>query len=171
MSLAISDVDFYVRPGPCTRLSPVAAVQALAGADSAVVCRAVQGLIIQPGDAVAAGVPDRRVPERDLRSAEAILARVLELDSAPLKEPRPPDRRVVGTCRHFAVLATALLRHDGLPARARCGFGTYFAAGKALDHWVIERWSQPAGRWVRVDVEHLDESLGVDVDDLPPGLS
>ncbi|MEU7973849.1 transglutaminase domain-containing protein [Micromonospora sp. NPDC049089] len=38
---------------------------------------------------------------------------------------RAPDRRVIGTCRHFAVLSCALLRYRGIAARARCGFATY----------------------------------------------
>ena len=172
MSRLGRDVDFFARPGPCTTLSSQAgqaAVSALVGEAPVDVCRAVQGLIIQPGDAAAAGVEEARMSERNLRSADLIISRALELDPAPLEEPRTPDGRVVGTCRHFAVLATALLRHGQVPARARCGFGTYFVSGQAFDHWVIERWSDDVGRWVRVDVEHLDAPLGVDTADLPPG--
>ncbi|WP_269803231.1 transglutaminase domain-containing protein [Streptomyces sp. Go-475] len=53
-----------------------------------------------------------------------------------MHHPRPPEHRVVGTCRHFAILACAFLRARGIPARARCGFGTYCAEGRGLDHWI-----------------------------------
>ena len=56
--------------------------------------------------------------------------------------PRDADQRVVGTCRHFAVLSCALLRYRGIPARARCGFATYFQKGQGLDHWVTEYWDE-----------------------------
>jgi hypothetical protein len=63
---------------------------------------------------------------------------------------------VVGTCRHFAVLATAFLRAVGVPTRARCGFATYFIPPKKVDHWIVEHWSEEDRRWVRVDPEYID---------------
>lgn len=45
------------------------------------------------------------------------------MDDRPLTEERAFTDRVVGTCRHFAVLAGAFLRHQGISARVRCGFG------------------------------------------------
>jgi hypothetical protein len=96
--------------------------------------------------------------ERNLRPASALLQRALDLDgSEPLDHPRPAERRVVGTCRHFAVLATAFLRAVGVPARARCGFAAYFIPPKKVDHWIVEHWSED-GRWVRIDAEYLDRT-------------
>jgi len=50
-----------------------------------------------------------------------------------------------------------------LPARARCGFGTYFWRGRFEDHWICEYWT--GARWARVDAQ-LDEVqrrvLGID---------
>ncbi|CAN5789321.1 hypothetical protein BH23ACT2_BH23ACT2_06420 [soil metagenome] len=90
--------------------------------------------------------------ERILRPASALLQRALELDSTePLDHPRPPERRVVGTCRHFAVMAAAFLRAVGVPARARCGFTAYFTPPKKVDHWIVELWSSEERRWIRVD--------------------
>jgi hypothetical protein len=63
---------------------------------------------------------------------------------------------VVGTCRHFAIMATAFLRACGLPARARCGFAAYFTPPKKVDHWIIEHWSITDQRWVRTDPEYVD---------------
>jgi len=81
------------------------------------------------------------------------------LDPAPLDAPRKPEHRVVGTCRHFAVLACALLRFRDIPARARCGFAGYFVPGKHVDHWVTEYWDRKAGRWIRIDPEILGSDL------------
>jgi hypothetical protein len=63
------------------------------------------------------------------------------------------EERLVGVCRHFTVFAAAALRVQGIPARARCGFGAYFNAGKFEDHWVVEHWHADAGRWVMVDTQ------------------
>jgi hypothetical protein len=78
---------------------------------------------------------------------------------------------MVGVCRHFAVMHVALLRHFGIPARARCGFGAYFGPGYA-DHWITEWWD--GGRWVRHDAQiggRARELLALDFDpaDQPPG--
>ena len=68
----------------------------------------------------------------------------------------------------------AALRHQHIPARARCGFGMYFTPGKYEDHWVCEYWSPEESRWVMVDAQ-LDalqqEVLGIRFDplDMPPG--
>jgi hypothetical protein len=40
-----------------------------------------------------------------------------------------------------------------VPARARCGFGTYFQPGWLEDHWVAEHWDAAAGRWQMVDAQ------------------
>jgi hypothetical protein len=82
-----------------------------------------------------------------------MLRRILAIDERPLTTPRLPDRRVVGICRHFAVLLTAFLRYQGVPARARCGFATYFQPGKRVDHWVCEYWHPEQQRWVMVDAQ------------------
>ncbi|HTZ10541.1 MAG TPA: transglutaminase-like domain-containing protein [Acidimicrobiales bacterium] len=75
----------------------------------------------------------------------------------------------MGTCRHFAVLACALLRHRGVPARVRCGFATYFQKGQGLDHWIIEYWNHDQTRWVRIDPEVLGQALLPHPEDLRPG--
>lgn len=158
----------YVQPGKLTELSAqqVAMVRRLDG-DPEALCRVIQGLVIQPPHADGAGLSEVRLKERNLRPATALLERVTELDAAPICEPRPPDRRVVGTCRHFAVMSCALLRASGIPARARCGFATYFVPGTHVDHWVTEYWSNDDRRWVRVD----SEILGLDLVRRPHDLA
>lgn len=48
-------------------------------------------------------------------------------------------------------MLTALLREQGVAARARCGFAAYFTPGKFEDHWVCEYWSAARSRWTLVD--------------------
>lgn len=40
-----------------------------------------------------------------------------------------------------------------MPARARCGFGTYFRPGWFEDHWVAEYWNAAEQRWQMVDAQ------------------
>lgn len=137
------------------------------GADPVEVCWPVHQLVIQPDDAIRAGVPAVRLAEKNIRPVSELLAALVSLDPAPLRVPRPATRRVVGTCRHFAVMSCALLRARSVPARVRCGFATYFQPGQALDHWITEYWDGSTGRWVRVDTE----ILGSDVLDVPEDLA
>jgi hypothetical protein len=67
------------------------------------------------------------------------------------------------------------LRHQGIPARVRCGFAAYFIKNRWEDHWICEYWRAAEGRWCRVDAqldEVLRERLGIQFDatDLPPAL-
>jgi hypothetical protein len=82
-----------------------------------------------------------------------MLDRLLAHDGRPLSAARPVALRLVGVCRHFSVLLVAALRAQGVPARARCGFGSYFERGCFYDHWVCEYWSAAEERWIRVDAQ------------------
>jgi hypothetical protein len=118
------------------------------------VARVVQGLLLHEHWAPSYGVTltDEQRAGSQLRPVARLLDRVLALDPQPLATARPPERRVVGVCRHFALLSVALLRAHAVPARARCGFGAYFSAGRFEDHWVCER-RDAAGRWVLADTQ------------------
>ena len=153
-------ISFYAAPGPFTELTSDQSerVRRLA-LDPPGLCLMAQGLLVSPPDAVGAGLSEQRLAERNTRPASALLGRALELDgTTPLNEPRPPERRVVGTCRHFAVMATAFLRAVDVPARARCGFAAYFVPPKKVDHWIVEYWSSEQQRWIRTDPEYLDQA-------------
>ena len=166
------DLEFYAAAGPLTGLTPAHAemLQALE-LDPVGLCRVAQGLVIAPGDAAGAGPDERRMAERNTRPAGELLRRALELDDQPIDQPRAPDHRVVGTCRHFAVLATAFLRACGVSSRARCGFAAYFVPDKLVDHWIVEHWSPDDDRWVRIDPEYVDRETpgAAQVRDLRPG--
>jgi hypothetical protein len=163
----IPDVDFYRDPGRLTEVDPTQVwLAAELGDDPVAICQAVQRLVVEPGAAIAAGVAEGRLAERNIRPAHALIDVLTTLARSPLHEPRPPQLRVVGTCRHFAVLSCALLRLRGIPARARCGFATYFVAGKSVDHWIVEYWRASDSRWVRVDAEVVGTNLVADPADL-----
>jgi hypothetical protein len=117
---------------------------------------------------------EARKSEVQIRPAAQKLARMLELDAAPLFSGRPYERRLVGNCRDFSLLCSTMLRAKGIAARTRCGFGTYFTPGKYEDHWVIEYWHAAQQRWVMVDPQLDDlqkQVLKIQFDslDMPPG--
>ena len=121
-------------------------------------CRLVQGTTVHIFWAKSYGLelPGERRAEVQLRTLERRLARTFELDPRPLAEARPPEKRLVGNCRDFSLLLVSILRHQGVPARARCGFGAYFMPNHFEDHWVAEYWNAAEDRWVLVDAQ-LDE--------------
>ena len=125
----------YAVPGRLTALDTISpSVLERLPSVAADICRPVHNLVIQPRDAQARGVRADRLSENQIRPAGKLIDALLALDPAPLDVPREPDRRVVGTCRHFAVMSCALLRWRGIAARVRCGFATYFQPGQGLDH-------------------------------------
>jgi len=169
--LSAAERAFYASPGRLTSLDGTAGSEDLP-CTIADVATLVQGLLLHEAFAADYGVTiaDERRAEMQLRSAAAMLRHLRELAPGPLGVPRPPERRLIGYCRHFSVLATALLRHAGVPARARCGFGGYFRqGGRWIDHWVIEHWDAAASRWVRSDMQFdavLRQKLGLSFDPL-----
>jgi excinuclease ABC subunit A len=121
--------------------------------DVAGLVRVVQGALIHPFCVELYHVqlsPHQR-SELYLRSVAQMLARVRELDPAPLTVAREPNQRLVGNCRDHAVLCVALLRQQGIPARLRVGFASYLSGTKNEDHWVTEYWDAGQGRWVLID--------------------
>lgn len=121
--------------------------------------QAVQGLLVHRDWVKAYGIPDDKVrsSEQHLRSTtEGVITRALELSSEPISVARAPVDRVLGICRHFTLLHTALLRANGVPARVRCGFSNYFDRSVWCDHWITERWDGQGQRWVRDDPQ-IDE--------------
>src|SRR5216117_668814 len=164
-------LTYYATPGPFTDLSAHSAIVRELPEPLPELCRVVPGLLVHPFLAHLYGLEPQRLRQDDLqiRSASEILDRVLAVDPRSLSEPRPPERRFVGNCRHFTVLLCALLRARGLPARARCGFGAYFDPPRFEDHWVCEVWDEARGSWRMVDAQ-LDarqrEALRISFDPL-----
>ncbi len=97
--------------------------------------------------------PPERMAELQLRTMEKRLARTLELDPRPLTESRPIEKKLLGNCRDHSLLLVSMLRHQGIPARARCGFAAYFMPDHFEDHWVVEYWNAEQNRWALVDAQ------------------
>jgi hypothetical protein len=135
-------VDYYAGPGPLTASGPSATLPSTLPE----LLAAVRGLLLhEPGTAHPA--------TGHLRSTGQILDRILAADPRPLGEPRPPARRLAGSCRHFTLVTVAALRAHGVPARARCGFARYFVPGRYGDHRVAEYWNAAAARWTLADAQ------------------
>lgn len=151
-------LDFYVQSSFMTDPGVHAGLVSELPDDIPGLCKVVQGLLIHQYWAGAYGysIPEERASEYQIRDVAGKLDRIIELDNHPLSEPRPPDRRLVGNCRDYAVLLTAMLRYKGIPARTRCGFGAYFSPGWYEDHMICEVWSANEQEWIFVDAQ-LDD--------------
>ncbi|MEJ7583962.1 MAG: transglutaminase-like domain-containing protein [Acidimicrobiales bacterium] len=132
-------------------------------------CAVAQGLVMLPNLAAGFGIPEERQEERSIRAVSDILRVLRQHDDRGVEQTRSASSRVVGTCRHFALLACAFLRHRAIPARCRAGFASYFVPGSFLDHWVVEYRHPVEPRWVRIDPEVLGFEFVAAPDDLAEG--
>jgi len=156
--LAQDFLAFYASHGPISQPGVYAPLLDDLPREIGALRRVVQGLVLHIFWAERYGVPKESVrgDEVQLRDVARQLERIVELDPRPLMVAREPQTRLVGNCRDFAVILTTLLRQQGVPARARCGFGRYFSPGRYEDHWVCEYWNTVEQRWVLVDAQ-LDD--------------
>jgi hypothetical protein len=122
----------------------------------------VQGLLIHEHMAENYGVTltDADQASVHIRPVREMLAQIVSRDSRPLPIGRLPAGRLPVNCRHFTVMMVAMLRANGIPARARCGFGGYFGSGAFEDHWVCEYWDSSGQRWTLVDAQIDDRQRG-----------
>ena len=141
--------SYITDPGAYARLFDPLSV------DVPTLCRIVQGLIVHPFEAHLYGIriPKKRLRELDTRNVSLMLARIQELDPQPLTVERPLVKRFAGNCRDFATLLCAMLRHQGIPARVRFGFATYFEPAFYTDHVICEYWHEAAQSWTLVDAQ------------------
>ncbi len=93
----------------------------------------------------------QRVEEPWVRRFEDKLKFLKKIGFHHVSEKKSVEEKMVGICRDYAVVAAALCRECGIPARARCGFGTYFEEGKYIDHWVLEYYNEDKEKWILVD--------------------
>jgi hypothetical protein len=146
-------LDFYRHPAGMSQFGRYIPLVAGLPADVERLVPIVQGLAIHEYMAKAYGItiPESRKSESHLRPVTQLMERLLGAGEGPLTTPRPPARRLVGVCHHFMLVLVAMLRAKGIPARGRCGFGSYFNPGYFEDHWVTEYWNEQEGRWILVD--------------------
>jgi hypothetical protein len=171
-----SMLEYYKEHGIMTDPGEYEHLYAELPSDVAGLCRVVQSAVLHIFWTQAYGVElsEERKKEVTIRKVEDMLAKISAIDDRPLAFPREPEQRIVGNCRDYSVLLVSLLRHNGIPARARCGFATYFTPGKHEDHWICEYWIKSEKRWIRVDAQ-LDSlqmdylKIEFDPHDLPKG--
>ena len=161
---------YYSTPGVFTTLGSFAEQTDALPNDIGKMAHAVQMLVLHRfwAQAYHVEVTPERDKEQGLHGAAAMLVQAMRLGPARIGEPRQPDNRVIGNCRHFSTMLCAFLRHKGVPARARCGFSAYFEPGKYVDHWVCEYWNAGEGRWVQVDAQLDALQVGVVKPDFDP---
>jgi hypothetical protein len=148
--------EYYRNHGPMTAPGACSAMLAPVPGDIAAACSAIQGTLIHRD--LAPWLYDINLSEeaRDLanvRPVVAMLSQIRARSDRPLTEAREPERRMPAVCRHFATMFCGILREQGVPARARCGFGAYFNPGRFEDHWVGEYWNTAENRWILVDAQ------------------
>lgn len=180
------DPSSFLSSGPFTDPGPfrpmLSAIVADAGADPRELAERARGLMVHVFWRSAYGLPEggeRARAETNLRSIEERLAAIASARKAAGMEagspdPLPPESKTIGNCRDFSLLYAALLREAGIPARLRCGFGTYFMPNHGEDHWVVERWDASAGRWAvsdpQLDAIMIEKmKIGFDPMELPDG--
>ncbi len=148
--------EYYRHHGPMTSMNANAAEFSALPTDLAALCEVIQGLLIHrdmANFAYGVALSDARKNDAHIRPVGDVLARIRALEDRPLTVAREPSNRMAGVCRHFSLMLCAILRGQGVAARARCGFGAYFTSGKFEDHWVCEYWNAGQARWTLVDAQ------------------
>lgn len=169
-------LSYYTEPGVMSAPGEYADQIRALPADLPALVKTIQGLVLHIFWSERYGVKlsEDRKAEVQIRPVPPKLARLFEIEPRPLSEARPPEKRLVGNCRDFALLLASFLKVHGVAARARCGFGTYFTPNHFEDHWMTEYWHPGKGRWVQVDpqIDALQkEVLRISFDplDMPDG--
>lgn len=148
--------EHYRNHGPMTAPGVNGTMLDAMPGDIAAACAAIQGALIHRDIAQWLYGVTLSEESRDLanvRPLAAMLSQIRALSDRPLTEAREPEQRMPAVCRHFATMLCGALRAQGVPARARCGFGAYFNPGRFEDHWVAEYWNAREKRWILVDAQ------------------
>jgi hypothetical protein len=153
-----SILEFYQEHGIMTEITTMKHMVTNIPRDIKAIVSIVQNIFLHQHWANAYGLEldEERTKEPWLRSFEEKLNFLNKLGYNHVSEPKPLENKMIAICRDFSVTATALCREVGIPARARCGFASYFEKGKYVDHWVLEYWDEARAQWVMVDAQ-LDE--------------
>jgi len=148
--------QYYLGHGPMTAKGARFAELSALPTDLGQLCDAIQGVLVH-SDMTAwlydVKLPEMRLNEKHIRPLAEALTQIRELKPQPLTVRRAPKDRLAGVCWHFSELLCTTLRTQGIPARARVGFGAYFNPGKFEDHWVGEYWNATERRWILVDAQ------------------
>ena len=118
----------------------------------------VQNILLHQHWSEAYGVKltEERKMEPFIRNFEDKLIFLSKLGYTHISEKKLNENKMIGICRDFSVVAAALCREAGIPARARCGFANYFEKGKYIDHWVLFEYM--IGHEVK-NIGHIPEDM------------
>ncbi len=171
-----TSLEYYACTRHITDVEPFADLLSSLPSTIPSLCHLIQGVILHLFEARHYGVkiPRKRWQELDLCEVVFMLQHIWELDHAPLGIQRSLKKRLLGNCRDYATLLCAFLRFQGIPARVRYGFATYFEANFYTDHVVCEYWNTEQALWTLVDAqidEVLRQAYGISINtlDLPQG--
>jgi hypothetical protein len=158
LKTTLQEQEFFTRHGVMSDPGRYANLLQDLPSDLPGLVQTVQGLLVHIFWAERHGLKlsEQRQAEVQIRPVERKITRILELDERPLGEARPLEKRLVGNCRDYSLLLCSMLKQQGVPARARCGFGAYFLPDHYEDHWVCEYWNPGEGRWIMVDSQLND---------------
>jgi hypothetical protein len=150
-----TQLNYYATPGRMTDPGPYAFLLEDLPTQLPGLVKLIQNNLIHVFWAERYGVhlPEERKQTLQVRSIAEKLRILNQDDPRPLAVERLPAERQVGNCRDFTVFLVSFLQRQGIPARARCGFGTYFMPDHYEDHWVCEMWDASLGRWKLVDAQ------------------
>ncbi len=151
-----SPQEYYTHDGPMTALGAYADEFRALPKDIASLSEVVQGVLIHRDIApwlYGITLTEAQRDDGHIRPIAQMLTRIHALDSRPLTSARDVGHRLPSVCRHFSLMLCSMLRHQGIPARPRCGFGAYFTPNKFEDHWVCEYWNADEQRWILVDAQ------------------
>lgn len=172
----VDPLEYYIEQSPMSDPREHAHLFGPLPKDTRKLCETVQGLMVHVFWLQRYGLKlaKERQEEVQLRYTSRRLAKIQEMNPTSLTIARPLQDRILGNCRDFSLLLCSILRYQGIPARARCGFATYFRPNHYEDHWIVEYWHEGRQDWVAVDPQLDDlqcDVLGIDFDpcDLPKG--
>jgi hypothetical protein len=103
----------------------------------------IQGLIFHFWDGNLFGykIPFARLLEVETRYVEKMLRNLISKEASALEISRAPDKKIIGSCRDYALLFCSVLRHQGIPARVRVAFNLFFFKDAYHDQVILEYWN------------------------------
>src|SRR3954454_11970726 len=113
MTPTTDQLAFYAEPATMTALDRVDASTLDGAADDALtLAEMIRGVLVHRDWAPAMGLtfPPDRLEDQHIRAVHDVICRIVGINPEPLRVRREPADRMVGVCRHFAVLHVALLR-------------------------------------------------------------
>lgn len=148
------ELEYYKSPGILTNLTSFKSFTDWLSPDPRVIFQVTQGLIIHDSWIKRYGVrmtPNQQRNKCTINASDILtqVAKLREKDISPAI-PRSPEEKIQACCHEFALLAVALFKAKGIPARARCGFALYLAYPDYYeDHWICEYWN--GNSWIAID--------------------